>query len=270
LTDVPFPLLSAPGAKPQLAGGRILNCYPEKQPATAGKPYAYYRAPGLGTFGTVPSGRFRGGVLVNNTFYGVFGTAVYSFTSAGGAGTLLPGAVPGSEIVFAVRNNAVNPDVVFVSPGNGAFWINGSNQVVVYPDANVGQPNAVVFHKGFFIFTYGNGRTLASNVNVTTINALNNATAESKPDTLYRPVPLGNGQLLLCGSSTIEVWGGQTIPAIRSPISRRSRAASPARPRSLARRMVSARGCSSSAMTTACRQSTAIPARQFQTPILIR
>jgi hypothetical protein len=107
-----------------------------------------------------------------------------------------------------VRNNAANPDVVFVSPGNGAFWINGSNQVVAYPDANVGQPNAVVFHKGFFIFTYGNGRTLASNVNVTAINTLNNATAESKPDTLYRPVPLGNGQLLLCGSSTMEVWGG--------------------------------------------------------------
>jgi hypothetical protein len=100
------------------------------------------------------------------------------------------------------------PDMVFVSPGNGAFWINGSNQVVAYPDANVGQPNAVVFHKGFFIFTYGNGRTLASNVNVTTINTLNNATAESKPDTLYRPVALGNGQLLLCGSSTLEVWGG--------------------------------------------------------------
>jgi hypothetical protein len=79
---------------------------------------------------------------------------------------------------------------------------------VVYPDANVGQPNAVVLHKGFFIFTYGTGRTLASNVNVTAINTLNNASAESKPDTLYRPVPLGNGQLLLCGSNTIEVWGG--------------------------------------------------------------
>jgi hypothetical protein len=40
------------------------------------------------------------------------------------------------------------------------------------------------------------------------INALNFATAESKPDTLYRAIPLGNGQLLLCGSNSIEVWGG--------------------------------------------------------------
>jgi hypothetical protein len=42
----------------------------------------------------------------------------------------------------------------------------------------------------------------------TNINALNFATAESKPDTLYRPIPLPNGQLLLCGSTSLEVWGG--------------------------------------------------------------
>jgi hypothetical protein len=209
LTDVPFPLLTAPGLKPQAAGGRILNCYPEKLPATAGKPYGWFRVPGLGVFGTAPSGRFRGGVLVNNLFYGVFGTVVYSWTSAGGAGLALAGNIPGSDQVFAARNNASNPDVVFVSVGNGAFWINGANTVVAYPDLDVGQPNSVVFHKGFFIFTYGNGTTRSSGVNVTAISTLDVATAESKPDTLYRPVPLGNGQLLLCGSTTLEVWGGQ-------------------------------------------------------------
>jgi len=219
MTDVPFPLLTAPGLKPQLAGGRLLNTYPEKLPATAGKPYGWFRVPGLGVFGITPSGRFRGGVLVGTTFYGVFGTTVYSWSLTGGDGTALIGAVAGSGPVFAVRNNAATPDVVFVAasfPGgpslpsgsDGAFWINGSGQVVAYPDANVGSPNSVVFHKGFFIFTYGNGVTRASNVNSTTINLLNSATAESKPDTLYRPVPLGNGQLLLCGSSTMEVWGG--------------------------------------------------------------
>lgn len=185
-----------------------MNTYPEKLPASAGKPYGWFRVPGLGAWGTVPSGRFRGGVQVNNNFYGVFGTTVYSWTSAGGAGTALSGSLPGTEIVFAARNNAATPDVVFVSPGNGAFWINAINQVVTYPDADVGQPNSVVFHKGFFIFTYGNGVTRASGVNVTAISTLDSATAESKPDTLFRPVPLGNGQLALCGSGTIEVWGG--------------------------------------------------------------
>ena len=170
--------------------------------------------PGLDVFGTLPGGapataRYRGGVLVNTIFYGVFGQLVYSFTAAGGAGVALVGALPGTGIVFAARNNAANPDVVFVAPGDGAFWINAINQVVAYPDVDVGQPNSVVFHKGFFIFTYGNGTTRASGVNVTAISLLDSATAESKPDILYRPVPLGNGQLLLCGSTTLEVWGGQ-------------------------------------------------------------
>jgi len=65
----------------------------------------------------------------------------------------------------------------------------------------------VVFHRGFFIFTFGDGHAQASKVNSLDINSLDNATAESKPDTLLRPVSLG-GQLLLCGSTTIEVWGG--------------------------------------------------------------
>jgi hypothetical protein len=209
MTDVPFPFLSSPGLKPQLAGGRLLNTYPEKLPATAGKPYGWFRVPGLGVFGTAPSGRFRGGVLVNNLFYAVFGTTVYSYTSAGGDGLALTGALPGTDFVFAARNNNGTPDVCFVSPGNGAFSVNGAGTAIIaYPDVNVGNPNSVVFHRGFFIFTYGNGKTLSSNVNSTTINLLNFANAESKPDTLHRPVPLGNGQLLLCGSTTLEVWGG--------------------------------------------------------------
>jgi hypothetical protein len=116
------------------------------------------------------------------------------------------------------RNNAAVPDIVIVAPDAGAFWINAnapggtppgtSGAVAAYPDVDVGAPNAVVFHKGYFVFTYGSGLSRTSGVNTTAINTLDFATAESKPDTLYRPVPSGTGQLLLCGSNTIEVWGG--------------------------------------------------------------
>lgn len=207
MTDIPFPLVTAPGLKPQAGGGRVINCYPEKLAGHPAKPHAWFRVPGLGVWGTAPSGRFRGGVQVGNFFYGVFGTTVYSWTSSGGAGTSLTGSVPGTGPVFCARNNAATPDIVFVSPGDGAFHTTGA-AVASYPDPDVGQPNSVVFHKGFFIFTYGDGSTMASGVNLTSIATTDVATAESKPDTLYRPIPLGNGQLLLCGSSSIEVWGG--------------------------------------------------------------
>jgi hypothetical protein len=192
----------------------LINCYPEPLAATAGKPNAYWRVPGLSVWGTTPSGSYRGGVVVAGTFYALFGSTVYTWTSLGGAGTALPGSIPGSQFCAFAFNQNSPPDIVVVSPGIGAFVINLSTGVANYPDANVGTPNSVAYHLSFFIFTYGNGKSVASNTDVLTsppptgINTINFAFANSKPDTLFRPVPLGNGQLLLCGSNTMEVWGG--------------------------------------------------------------
>lgn len=208
MVDVPFPLLSAPGKLPQAAGGRLINTYPEKQSQTAGKPYAYWRAPGLASFGTTAKTNFRGRLLVGSLLYAVIGDKAFSFTSAGGAGTQLTGTVNGTAPVFMARNNAGTPDIVIVSPGDGAQIISGG-AVTSYPDADVLQPNSVKYHRGVFNFTYGNGAVRNSDVDSTNINALSKATAESKPDTLYCSMPLGNGQLLQAGSSSIEVWGGQ-------------------------------------------------------------
>jgi hypothetical protein len=211
MPDIPFPLLNAPGRQPQAAGGRLINCYPEKLPATAGKPYAYWRTPGLKPWGTSPGSNYRGALLVNNLLYVVINNTVYTYSAGGGAGTALTGALPGTLPVTMARNNKATPDVVIVAPGDGAF-VAAAGAVASYPDVDVGQPNSVVFHRGFFIFTYGNGQTISSDVNSTNITATNFATAESKPDTLYRAIPLG-GQLLLCGSNSIEVWGGLNTTA---------------------------------------------------------
>jgi hypothetical protein len=214
MVDVPFPLLNAPGRLPQAAGGRLINCYPETLPATAGKPYAYWRTPGLKPWGTSPAANYRGALLVNNLIYCVIDNNVWTFPSGGSAATMLTGTVPGTSPVTMARNNKPNPDIAIVSPGDGAFVITAAapTSVVSYPAGSGGfvlpPPNAVGFLKGAFIFSIGDARAFASDINSVNVNSLNFATAESKPDTLYRPVPLG-GQLLLCGSNTIEVWGGQ-------------------------------------------------------------
>jgi len=200
MADVPFPLLNAPGRAPQAAGGRLTNCYPEKLPATAGKPYAYWRTPGLRSWGTTPGAIYRGALMVGGTLYAVVNQTAYSFSILGGAGAALTGTVPGVSPVFMARNNRATPDIVIVAPGEGAFAIIGG-AVGSYPDTDIAVPNSVVFHRSFFIFTYGDGTTRSSDPNSTNINTLNYANAESKPDTLYRPIPLGNGQLLLCGSA---------------------------------------------------------------------
>ena len=208
MTDVPLPQLTTPGQQPQVAGGRLINCYPEPLAATAGKPNAYWRVPGLNVWGTTPSGTYRGGVLVGGTFYALFGNTVYTFTSAGGAGTALPGVVPGTQFCWFAANQNTPPDIVCVSPGVGAFIVVNPTGVANYPDPDVGSPNCVVYHQGYFIFSQGDGKSIASDLNSTNINSINFTVAQTKADTLYRPLPLGYGQILLVGSSTMEVWGG--------------------------------------------------------------
>lgn len=208
MTDVQFPILSAPGRQPQASGGRLLNTYVEKLAPTAGKQYGYPRVPGLRGFATTYGANFRGGIQVGSTVYFVVDNTCYQVASTGGDATALSGTAPGTAPVVIARDNAATPHVVIVSPGDGAVLIDGSD-VIDYPDADVGQPNSVTYLKGVFVFTYGDGKTRNSDVNSTNINTLSVATAESKPDTLYRGIPLGNGQLLLVGASSIEVWGGE-------------------------------------------------------------
>jgi hypothetical protein len=222
MVDVPFPVLNAPGRLPQAAGGRLINCYPETLPATAGKPYAYWRTAGLRPWATTPGVNYRGALLVNNLIYAVIDTSVWTFPASGGAGTQLVGTLLGSLPVTMARNNAGTPDIAIVAPDGGAYWINAAatgatppgtnNAVISYPNGSggyiIGSPNSVGFLQGHFVLTYATAKTVASDVNAVNINGLSNATAESKPDALYRAIPLG-GQLLLCGGNTIEVWGGE-------------------------------------------------------------
>jgi len=208
MTAVPFPLISAPGRQINASGGRLINTIVEQLSETAGSKFVYWRSPGAKSFGTTQTATPRGQLAVGSTLYTVVGSKVYTSASGGGAATVLGGTVPGTAGVFMAANNAALPDIVIVAPGDGAFVIT-AGAVAAYPDADVGQPNSVVFHKGYFVFTYGDGKTRTSGINSTSVNTLDVATAESKPDTLYRPIPLGNGQILLAGSSSIEAWGGQ-------------------------------------------------------------
>jgi hypothetical protein len=201
-------LISAPGRHSNASGGRLVNTIVEQLSETAGSKFVYWRAPGLKAFGTTQAATPRGQLVVGATLYTVVGNKVYTSSSAGGAATALGGTLPGTTGVFMASNNAATPDVVIVAPGDGAFVITGGS-VATYPDADVGQPNSVVFHKGYFVFTYGDGKTRTSGINSTSVNTLDVATAEQKPDTLYRAIPLDNGQIALVGSASIEFWGGQ-------------------------------------------------------------
>lgn len=225
MTALVLPETTMPGQSAQESGGRLVNCFVESLGKSGPAPFKLVRVPGMLEFGTTAdtSGSFRGGFLVGTLAYTAWSGNVYKSTSSGGAATVLTGTLTGTDPVLFARNNASTPDLVIVSPDNGAF-VATTAAVSSYPDVDVGSPNSVCFLKGYFIFSYGTGAMIASGLNSTSINTLDTATAESKPDTLYRVIPRGD-TLIAAGSESIEFWAvnGEATGFPFSPITTHER-----------------------------------------------
>jgi hypothetical protein len=205
MTVIVIPTTTMPGQNPQESGGRLINCFVESLGESGPNQFKVVRCPGMRSFGTSTQSRFRGAKQVGSLVYSAWSGKVAKHTASGGAETVLSGSLSGTDPVFWARNNATTPNVVVVSPDNGASVVS-TTTVSAYPDADVGSPNCVTFISGYFIFSYGNGLMRASSLNSTAINALDSATAESRPDTLYRVLPMGN-TLIAAGNESIEFWG---------------------------------------------------------------
>jgi hypothetical protein len=236
MTPIPFPTTTAPGQELAESAGRLINVYAEQR---GNQSVVWHRVPGLTILGSEdvsgtwvswsfpfeewfvvreqPSadGTFLGGVLVGSTIYARFGTKFWTVDSSGSF-TALTGTAGGSDKTTFARNNASTPDIVFVCD-DGPFIISGSAKAA-YPDGDIGSPNCVCFHDGYFMFGYGSGRIQASGVNSTSINSLDFTTAESNPDGVNR-VWSYKGQLFAAGPQTIEVYGAP-INATGFPLTR--------------------------------------------------
>lgn len=204
--DIGFALSSSPGARPQEARGRVVNAYVE--PLGDGTPI-WRRAPGTRAFGTTAHTGFRGAFVNGAILYSAFSGKLVKYTSAGGASAAVGDLAGTTKVFFARNNKAGTPDQVVVTE-NGAFSFTSSG-VSAFADADLPQPNAVCFLGGYFIFTIGDGRMFSTGLNAVTVSALDFATAESKPDTLLRPVPFG-GFLYACGDKSIEIWPNTANP----------------------------------------------------------
>src|SRR5262252_3205961 len=100
--------------------------------------------------------------------------------------------------------------VVVVDPDTGAFQVTTVPSVISYPDRDVGACNSVCFLDGDFFFTRGDGTTLASDINSTSVNPLTFIQVQGNPGGLLRAIPFS--ELYLMGSTTIEVWQNTANP----------------------------------------------------------
>jgi hypothetical protein len=197
-----------PGQNEQESGGRLINCFVESLGDNGPSKFKIVRVPGMQHWGASGNTNFRGALMVDNTLYAAFSGKVHTWTGPG-AGSTTTGGLPGTVPVFWARDmNTTATNVVVVSPGDGAFVVAGG-AAIAYPITGIGSPNSVCYLKGRFIFSYGNGHMQQSGLNSTSINTLESATAESKPDALYRVIAVGD-TLLACGSNSIEFWRANT------------------------------------------------------------
>lgn len=216
---IPFPVATSPGAKPQEAGGRIINGYVEELGDKAPNKTVIRRCPGLVNFGTSAQAGYRGSILVNDVLYAAFSGKLEKWTSAGGASVNV-GNLNGTARGFFAANNNTTPDKVFVDPSGNIATFTTSSVTNSYPDPDLPAVNSVDFLDGYLVFTTGDGRAFASDLNSTSINALSFGKAEAKSDGLVRGVAW-SGRMLFFGTQTTEIWtnaGTSPFPFARSTV----------------------------------------------------
>lgn len=208
--EIPFPLSSNPGLKPQESGGRLINTYLDAMPASAKAKRIYRRAPGLATWGTTARTGFRGSIEIGGVYYAAFSGQLEKWSSSSGGASTNVGALNGTAKGFFARNNASTPDKVFVDPSGNIATFTPTAVTNSYPDADLPAVNACCDIDGYMVFTTGNGRAYATDLNSTAVNALSFGASEVKPDGLVRPIPW-SGMLLLFGQFSCEFWTNQSL-----------------------------------------------------------
>jgi len=175
------------------------NCYvvPGKR-----NPLALVGAPGSIERASV-SGFCRGGDLMNNVPYIVFGTTLYTFNNSYVLTAI--GTVDGTDRVSMANNG--NQLVIVTGTGNTGYVYDistGTLNIITDPDF----PGADTVDEldGYFLFSTSNGQWFISQLgDGTQYDALDFVTNEKAPDDTLA-VREDHGEVFCFGEKTIEVW----------------------------------------------------------------
>lgn len=209
--DIPFPASSMPGQQPGEGQGRLLNAFCEVD----GGVKTWRPVPGSTEFVDLTTDTPRGMMVADNLLY-CAQDGIVKTVSTNGVQTTLTGALSGElPVTWAQNNKSPTRDVVVVSE-NGCFSVSPS-AVTSFADADLPQPNSVCALDGYFLWTIGDGRIFASDLNDITVDALSFTTAQGSPDGLLRGTVSG-GQFFAWGNTSCEVY--QNVGTTPFPLTR--------------------------------------------------
>lgn len=171
MPNIVFPPTSAPGLRPQESGGRLINAFAEKAPTGAPATIIHKRSPGLRLVGTVPDhSHTRGFLDAGGIPLWVLNDRVYKFDSLGGITDV--GGLAGDDPVTFGRNNA-SPQNNVVVTSNGCFNLFTNTPPTAFADADLpATPTSVCDFDGYLVWSFGDGKIYASDLNSVNVNPL--------------------------------------------------------------------------------------------------
>lgn len=214
--EIPWPLTAAPGQAPGEGQGDLINAYAVRN----GDALQIKRTPGLQRVQAYAGVNkiARGMHAIPSRRIDVWGGKVET-TYPNGTVQPIANSLPGNDRVTIASNLREDPlpQVVIVA-NTGAFVVDlDANEVIPYPDADLGSAICVEYYAGYFFFAKANGDIVASDLQNLDIDPLSKARAEYAADGLQRLKSTG-ATLLAFGDKTIEVWadvGASPFPAVR-------------------------------------------------------
>lgn len=209
---IPFPRSSTPGETQSESKGRLINAYCE----ATGDSIRWRVVPGATLFVDTAVNNHRGMIVVGGALYTVQGNDVIVVSSEGVQRTLTGEFLGGDRVTLAANNKRPSKDVIGVSSSGGVFKITDL-AVTSLEEGDLPAPNSVSMLDGFFLYTIGDGRIFASDLNATTVDPLSFTTANYASDGLIRGT-VHSGQFFAWGQTSCEVY--QNVGTIPFPLAR--------------------------------------------------
>jgi len=211
---IPFSLQSYRHRDLQVSAQRIINFFPEAQPADAKARVVLLPTPGLGAFVTVGTGPIRGMREMGGFLYVVSGTSVYRVSSAG-VGIAIGLIADGGPVTMDHNGT----QMAICTPDTGQGWVATFGAVVQITDADFVGVSSVTCVDGYMVWSRSNSTQFVISAlrDALAYDALDFASAEGSPDNLVAVRRVGR-ELWLFGESSIEIWnnvGAADFPFLR-------------------------------------------------------
>lgn len=221
LVPISLGVRSNPSRHAKHAGnGRLINCFAEEIGEEGKSQIVITACPGLANFGPELQGQGVRDMLAisDDVLNVVSGQQLYKIGSQAEQ-TVLGGIATGANPVYMRRNRAVPTQVGIVS--DGLLFVLTGDSLAQIDDPDLPPPTSQAYLDGYAIYAVPNGRFMLSGIdNFSTIDALDEGTAEADPDTIVRAHELGR-EVYFFGSRTIEAHqntGDADFPFTRSQV----------------------------------------------------